>query len=92
MTKLGYFVPFPGRTGLLFLALGTPMEPLADAFVRLSDSIAGSLGSDADNPRSACVGSADFHQQFTQGDFAQVPGIAWSGRERCTGVRRPTDS
>lgn len=43
MTKLDYFVPVPGRTGLLVLAFGTPMEPLADAFVMLFDSIAESL-------------------------------------------------
>jgi hypothetical protein len=43
MTKLDYFLPLPGRTGLLVMSFGTPMEPLADAFVLLFDAIAQSL-------------------------------------------------
>lgn len=43
MTKLDYFLPMPGRTGLLVMSFGTPMEPLADAFVLLFDAIAQSL-------------------------------------------------
>jgi hypothetical protein len=43
MTKLDYFLPLPGRTGLLIMSFGTPMEPLADAFVLLFDAIAQSL-------------------------------------------------
>jgi hypothetical protein len=43
MTKLDYFLPMPGRTGLLVMSFGTPVEPLADAFVLLFDAIAQSL-------------------------------------------------
>jgi hypothetical protein len=43
MTKLDYFLPMPGRTGLLVMSFGTPIEPLADAFVLLFDAIAQSL-------------------------------------------------
>lgn len=43
MTKLDYFLPLPGRTGLLVMSFGTPVEPLADAFVLLFDAIAQSL-------------------------------------------------
>jgi hypothetical protein len=43
MTKLDYFLPVPGRTGLLSMSFGTPIEPLADSFVLLFDAIAESL-------------------------------------------------
>lgn len=43
LTKLDYFLPLPGRTGLLVMSFGTPMEPLADTFVLLFDAIAQSL-------------------------------------------------
>ena len=43
MTKLDYFLPVPGQTGLLTLSFGTPVEPLADSFVLLFDAIAESL-------------------------------------------------
>jgi hypothetical protein len=43
LTKLDYFLPVPGRTGLLVMSFGTPMETLADAFVLLFDAIAQSL-------------------------------------------------
>jgi hypothetical protein len=43
MAKLDYFLPLPGRTGLLVMSFGTPAEPLADAFVLLFDAIAQSL-------------------------------------------------
>lgn len=43
MTRLDYFLPVPGRTGLLTLAFATPVEPLADPLVLLFDAIAGSL-------------------------------------------------
>ena len=43
MTKLDYFLPIAGRTGQLAMSFGTPIEPLADAFVLLFDAIAQSL-------------------------------------------------
>jgi hypothetical protein len=43
VTKVDYFQPVPGRTGLLTLSFGTPVEPIADAFVLLFDAIAASL-------------------------------------------------
>jgi hypothetical protein len=43
MTKLDYFLPLPGRMGLLITSFGTPVEPLADAFLLLFDAIAQSL-------------------------------------------------
>jgi hypothetical protein len=43
VTKVDYFLPVPGRTGLLTLSFGTPVEPIADAFVLLFDAIAASL-------------------------------------------------
>jgi hypothetical protein len=43
MTKLDYFLPIAGRTGQLAMSFGTPVEPLADAFVLLFDAIAQSL-------------------------------------------------
>lgn len=43
LTKVDWFLPLPGRTGLLVMSFGTPVEPLAEAFVLLFDAIAGSL-------------------------------------------------
>jgi hypothetical protein len=43
LTRLDYFLPVPGRVGLLALAFSTPMQPLADAFVLLFDAITESL-------------------------------------------------
>jgi hypothetical protein len=43
VTRLDYFLPVPGRTGLLTLAFATPVEPLADPLVMLFDAIAESL-------------------------------------------------
>jgi hypothetical protein len=43
VTKVDYFLPVPGRTGLLTLSFGTPVEPIADAFVLLFVAIAASL-------------------------------------------------
>lgn len=43
MSKLDYFLPVPGRTGLLTLAFATPVEPLAEPFALLFDAIAESL-------------------------------------------------
>lgn len=41
ITKVDYYLPVPGRpTGLLVMAFGTPMAPLADALVTLFDAIA----------------------------------------------------
>jgi hypothetical protein len=42
-TRLDYFLPVPGRPGLLSLAFATPVEPLADALVLLFDAMAESL-------------------------------------------------
>jgi len=43
VTVVDYFLPVPGRTGLLSLSFSTPVEPLADALVLLFDAIAGSF-------------------------------------------------
>lgn len=43
LTRLDYFLPVPGRTGLLSLSFATPVEPLADPLVMLFDAIAESL-------------------------------------------------
>jgi hypothetical protein len=43
VTKVDYFLPVPGRTGLLTLSFGTPVLPIADAFVLLFDAITASL-------------------------------------------------
>jgi hypothetical protein len=43
LIRLDYFLPVPGRTGLLTLAFATPVEPLADPLVMLFDAIAESL-------------------------------------------------
>jgi hypothetical protein len=43
MVRIGYFLPVPGRTGLLTFAFATPVEPLAEPFTLLFDAIAESL-------------------------------------------------
>lgn len=43
MCKLDYFLPVPGRTGLLTMAFATPAEQLAEPFAMLFDAIAESL-------------------------------------------------
>lgn len=43
VTMVDYFLPLPGRPGLLVLSFSTPVEPLAEALVMLFDAIAGSL-------------------------------------------------
>jgi hypothetical protein len=43
MSKLDYFLPVPGRTGLLTLAFATPVEPPAEPVAPLFDAIAESL-------------------------------------------------
>ena len=43
LTRVDYFLPVPGRAGLLALAFSTPVEQLADAFVLLFDAITESL-------------------------------------------------
>jgi hypothetical protein len=42
-TMVDFFVPVPGRPGLLSLSFGTIIEPLAEPLVMLFDAIAGSL-------------------------------------------------
>ena len=43
VTIVDYFLPVPGRPGVLALSFATPIEPLADALVLLFDAIAESL-------------------------------------------------
>jgi hypothetical protein len=43
VTIVDYFLPVPGRPGVLALSFATPVEPLADALVLLFDAIAESL-------------------------------------------------
>lgn len=43
VTMVDYFLPLPGRPGLLVLSFSTPVEPLAEALVMLFDAIAESL-------------------------------------------------
>jgi hypothetical protein len=43
VTRLDYYLPVPGRPGLLALSFATPVEPLADALVVLFDAITESL-------------------------------------------------
>lgn len=43
VTMVDYFLPVPGRPGLLALSFAAPIEPLADALVLLFDAIAASL-------------------------------------------------
>ena len=43
VTVVDYFLPVPGRPGVLALSFATPIEPLADALVLLFDAIAESL-------------------------------------------------
>jgi hypothetical protein len=43
MTRLDYFLPVPGRPGLLTLSFATPVAPLADPLVMLFDAITESL-------------------------------------------------
>jgi hypothetical protein len=43
VTMADFFLPLPGRPGLLVLSFSTPVEPLAEALVMLFDAIAGSL-------------------------------------------------
>lgn len=43
VTMVDFFLPLPGRPGLLVLSFSTPVEPLAEALVMLFDAIAGSL-------------------------------------------------
>jgi hypothetical protein len=43
VTMVDFFLPLPGRPGLLVLSFSTPVEPLAEALVMLFDAIAESL-------------------------------------------------
>jgi hypothetical protein len=43
VTMVDFFLPLPGRPGLLALSFSTPVEPLAGALVMLFDAIAESL-------------------------------------------------
>jgi hypothetical protein len=43
VTMVDFFLPLPGRPGLLALSFSTPVEPLAEALVMLFDAIAESL-------------------------------------------------
>jgi hypothetical protein len=43
VTMVDFFLPLPGRPGLLVLSFSTPVEPLAEALVILFDAIAESL-------------------------------------------------
>jgi len=43
VTSVDFFLPLPGRPGLLVLSFSTPVEPLAEALVMLFDAIAESL-------------------------------------------------
>jgi hypothetical protein len=43
LTRLDYYLPVPGRLGLLALAFSTPVEPLAGPFVLLFDAMTESL-------------------------------------------------
>ena len=43
VTTVDFFLPLPGRPGLLVLSFATPVEPLAEALVMLFDAIAESL-------------------------------------------------
>ncbi len=43
VTRLQVYVPVPRTTEMLLLSFSTPIDPIADAMVRLFDAIAGSL-------------------------------------------------